>query len=122
MSEIDKDAVVIMSPRDYFIAHAPATPWEWFQPAMKPKPTQPPFRAVDNNGNDADVQRLVTMDNWRRDPSWDVTEEFPQFSNWVGQWRDYWLAMGEYEKARKQQRDLQWPAFWADRMLEQRAK
>ena len=84
---------------DYFAAHAPIEPQEWFDPTMRSKPLK-----VD-----------------RPDPFGDDTtsEQFKRQSDLYDAWSDayrLWLR----EKAKE--RLLQWPWAWAREMIARRDK
>lgn len=102
-----------LSIRDWFIAHAPAEPQPWFQPAMPPEPRGVPF--------------LMDMTKEER-------EEYEGWGDYYGtedlkcpRVRAYAEASDEYTKQHRawnqeyeKQRYVQWPAAWADEMLRAR--
>lgn len=81
-----------MTVRDFFIAHAPVEPQQWFRPVME---TERPVPVMGN-------QDLSS-------PDWD---QFPKNSDDIHAWDD----------ERRKQLYIQWPAAWADEMLKQRSK
>ena len=111
-----------MTLRDYFIAHAPADPWDWFSPSMPAKPTSPPEFPVGNNGErPVDDREANALSQWVNDPVWDADIEHPAFSNWVKAWSSYWDASLEWKIEQKKQTAIQWPAYWADQMIRARS-
>jgi hypothetical protein len=78
--------------RDYFMAHAPVEPQQWFRPLMKSERPEP-----------------VMGDANMSSPEWD---QFPKNSDDISAW----------DEERKKQLYIQWPAAWADEMLKQRSK
>lgn len=93
-----------MTLRDYFIAHAahaPVEPRPWFRPFLTPYPDKDPkwvfcvgCRAGIDCDEDADCAKLV---------AWKVGRD---------------AHSGEWER----QRDIQWPAAWADYMIAERER
>lgn len=118
-----------MTLRDYFIAHAPAEPQPWFEPVMDtdrpvythiPSPSRPDdltneehkelnkFYGGTNAATEAKQPRVITYLT--------AIEE-------VRKQRDAAeAAVRRWEECKTRQRYIQWPAAWADAMLEQRNK
>lgn len=118
----DGGQVTAMSLRDYFAAHAPTQRWNTYLPTMREKPTRPDHQPVGNNGEWPTDAEAKSLENWRHDPCWDATEEFPQFSYWAKAWEDFWTATTEWERDYEREAERQWPYFYADAMLERRQK
>lgn len=105
-----------MSLRDYFIANAPAEPQPWFAPEMPPQP-RPRMEKPD----DLTKEEREELAGW-----WDClsAKDMNQprarviAEDWERNKREHRAWQSEWEK----QRYIQWPAAWADAMLEQRAK
>ncbi|MCG8431789.1 MAG: hypothetical protein MJA29_11530 [Candidatus Omnitrophica bacterium] len=87
-----------MSLRDYFIAHAPASPPDWFQPKMDPMPTSHGLEYCEGCMEESDCLGNADCDEIN-----DIIE-----------------ARHVWEKEERKQKSLQWPIFWADAMLEAR--
>jgi len=85
--------------RDYFIAHAPTEPWDWFEPVMPPAPKPTPQKNFYG-----DCRHLP---------------EYLQYQQDIANARD---EIGKWDKEKERQRMIQWPIFWADTMLEAREK
>lgn len=107
-----------LSVRDYFIAHAPHEPQEWFQPAMPEKPTR------------------LYLD--KKELTQDEATEYDYFHEYFPSVKPNELktavlqayaprALASYEAERAwirdaaKQRFVQWPAAWADEQLKARA-
>ena len=108
--------------RDWFAIHAPAEPWPDFKPDMPPKPEQPPLEPVGNNGEAPDEREMRQLYCWRQDPIYDVEEDLPTFSYWVGMWREYWEERANWYRAFEQARREQWPYYYADVMMRERER
>lgn len=85
-----------MSLRDYFAAHAPKRPQEWFQPNILPKP-EPIWPCSHTTEH---VENCNCS-------AWDVSEE---------NWRERY----DYDRMKKHETLKQWPYAWADAMLKAR--
>jgi len=111
-----------MTLRAYLIAHAPTEPWSWFQPVAIAKPEAPKY-ADDPSWNLTPTQ-IETAKGWRNDPCYefDANREDSKLMAFVAAWRSYWRVTEDHNKLMKNQRDIQWPAFWADTMIEQMEK
>jgi hypothetical protein len=91
-----------MTLRDYFIAHAPAEPQEWFKPVLSEKPII--------------GQLFVSDDGERFYKSYRHAEE-----NEGDCFRDVNRASFDaWCKEEIKQKYVQWPAAWADEMLKAR--
>lgn len=100
-----------MSLRDYFIAHAPAEPQPWFKPVMPTRPEYPNKFAL----SQAD---LKAWENERLDYDYEgCSQELKDFGE---KWVNARTAVQEWETEALKQRYVQWPAAWADAMLEAR--
>lgn len=103
-----------MSLRDYFIAHAPVEPQDWFKVADLPaKPTAPV------HPNDWTAQEREAIAGLR--------EGFLKVDMVTGRALTYWLDKTVYEKALRawgtecmRLRAVQWPGAWADAQLAER--
>lgn len=97
-----------MTKRDYFAAHAPATPWPHYKPKMPPFPNLGLCKANEDSSmpghcwqNETDAVRAVGEDGFTR-------EGVKERAEWKEEnARQYWL---------------QWPYFYADAMLAERSK
>ena len=92
-----------MTMRDYFMAHAPAEPQQWFKPVMAVTCPAPHFVSDDGKrdyGFDARAAEKAVGDNFI-----DIT--LATRDDWTNEsWK---------------QRYVQWPAAWADEMLKARS-
>ena len=96
-----------MTLRDYFMAHAPAVPQQWFIPNMPPCPVVPsamslPFGELRDE--------LLNGDDWK-------TQEA---SDWLVERDRIEVLQSDWQIEFRKQLCVQWPAAWADAMLEQR--
>lgn len=108
-----------MTLRDYLIAHAPIEHWTWFKPAMLcERPKYPNFEAILKGFPEHSIK---TFENWRRDPSYDL-EGYPELKPALDALADYHKAANVWDAEYSRQKDLQWPAFWADEMLKERER
>jgi hypothetical protein len=96
-----------MSLRDYFIAHAPAEPHPWFSPIM---PTEKPqgYKWVGDTYSDHHGKEYASASDAEKECG-------DNFYDALYDEKEVWQA--EYNKRRY----IQWPAAWADAMLEARA-
>lgn len=93
-----------MTLRDYFIAHAPADPWPIFEPVMlEPRPISGPWKS--------DYENRFFASRFAAEK--ECGEDF----HCVNQ-----KALDAWDAERKYAWYAQWPAFWADAMLAERAK
>jgi hypothetical protein len=99
----DPSAYIGMTLRDYFVAHAPAEPQPWFEPTMSTECPPDDWRSEDGE------ERFTNMYEARR-----VYGDSIVNSNDDAQFA--------WKCERDKQRYLQWPAVWADAMLEERSK
>lgn len=103
-----------MTLRDYFIAHAPAEPQSWFEPSMEPRPALPSRDELSDDDR-AHYSRYEECEP-------DDFHDRPALRGWL-QRREAALARAEqWDAERKRLRYVQWPAAWADAMLEERVK
>ena len=106
--------------RDYFIAHAPVEPQQWFEPELPPRAIQlPHFTKMHPDYTDSE---LAALHGFGRDymEYEDVTEE--RVRNYFFQREEERKRNHAYSKMAERERYIQWPAAWADAMLEQRSK
>ena len=100
-----------MTLKDYFMAHAPAIPQDWFIPIMPPCPAVPSIRAI---GDDLFKHEIICQ--------WELSAEHQ--SDAVRQWFDKRekaeIDQSEWQAEFRKQLCIQWPAAWAMAMLEQR--
>lgn len=89
--------------RQYFMAHAPAEPQEWFEPAMSPRPPAPP-----NRYTELDQKQREMLEFGGNDPK---VEDFRQRHAAAIKECEAW----ELERLRR--RAVEWPAAWADAVL-----
>lgn len=103
-----------MTLRDYFIAHAPAEPQQWFTPTH-PEPVKPPYP---EDLSEADLQE-------HREYNADALEieqiTNPQLAGYLRSRIFYEQQCSDWRCDFEKQRYLQWPAAWADAMLKARA-
>lgn len=90
-----------MTLRDYFIAHAPAEPQQWFRPQMPPRPVT---RYVSEDGQQEFTSRAAAEDAVGEEGYTNVNSD----------------AQRQWETEFTKQRYIQWPAAWADEMLKAR--
>lgn len=100
-----------MTIRQYFMAHAPAEPQQWFKPVVGPRPTMP------------DKYKELTFEQQKL---WaDLEGEFADDRTVDGyavnafdyKWRQAREACEAYDAEYVRQRYAQWPAVWADAVL-----
>lgn len=100
-----------MTLRDYFMAHAPEKPQDWFIPEMPPCPVVPSIKAVRNPAWRVDLE---LQESWHSD-----SRSF-EAQKWFQEQHAAMDAQSEWQKEFRKQLCVQWPAAWADAMLEQR--
>lgn len=118
-----------MSMRDYFIAHAPAEPQPWFEPVIgAPCPVfeERPYPKPPSDMTDAEQEEFAALDSFSLSES-DLKQrrviEYVKAESAEQERREFKVGLiFALEKEQKRQRYIQWPAAWADAMLEQRAK
>lgn len=103
VQDMSKYQVHGMTLRDYFIAHAPVEPQPWFIPVTPPRPV---------------VGVWVSSDGLRKYTSKEVAYDREQgfFRPFNQDEIEAWLQ--DFKK----QKYTQWPAAWADEMIQQRSK
>lgn len=94
--------------RDYFIAHAPAEPQPWFEPVMQERPRVPHWADIDDLVARSDVRLAEEMET---DPTTDFGRAFVEMQSMARADLEAW------EKERRKQRYVQWPAAWADEQI-----
>lgn len=109
------DRVVFMglTIRDWFIAHAPATPWAWFNPKMPPCPMVPSVSSIEDDKLRAEVRRHL---DWE-----DEGEHSPEAVAWVAAQEYAHKDQAAWQDEFRRQLLIQWPSFWADAMLAQQS-
>jgi hypothetical protein len=105
-----------MSLRDYFIAHAPAEPQLWFQPAM-PKPPERPAYLDRKTLSDVALNELEAF-NEDMILAEDITTG--DLRRYAEQLEGYLKASRAFSAEAEKQRYVRWPAAWADEMLRAR--
>ena len=95
--------------RDYFIAHAPATPPEWFAPVM---PTACPEALSPKQIEDKQVRHDVNFSIASHTQP--ETEEGRRF---LVDMKAAEARIKAWTIERSRQQSLQWPVYWADQML-----
>ena len=102
-----------MSLRDYFIAHAPDEPQDWFEPVMPtPRPEDPKF--PEEHGASRDHASYVREYASVMKPDEAQTPALQKYVEDVQAWRRVAPA---WDAKHAKERHLQWPAAWADEML-----
>jgi hypothetical protein len=100
-----------MTLRDYFMAHAPAIPQDWFMPVMQPCPIVTSIRSIPEG---ALRDEIYSVYHGEREA------ESCEAIVWLRK-RDALIeAQKTWQSEFKKQLCIQWPAAWADAMLEQR--
>lgn len=84
--EISFDRPLTLTLRDYFAAHAPETPQDWFEPEMPPKP-KVGHRAVDLGGG-----RKTWVDDHSEIDEWERTQSKQRLVQWPYAWADAVLS------------------------------
>ena len=106
------EAAVGMTLRDYYIAHAPAEPQDWFTPKMDYDcPLVPAWQHIQDPDLQAEVRGCCLGDY---DP--DSAAGIEWFENRA----TIEAAHENWQKDYRKQRQVQWPAAWADEMLNAR--
>lgn len=102
-----------MTLRDYFAAHAPAEPQDWFRPVMSAPPEKPAYLT---NTTPAEREELCGL--WE----WISSEECkqPRVKAYAVAKEEYLAAMRKRRMEERFQRQVQWPYAWADAMLRAR--
>jgi hypothetical protein len=103
-----------MDLRDYFIAHAPTEPQNWFHGQMPPPPRQRMAKPDD-----------LTREEREELAAWgDVIDakdmKQPRARVIAEDWERYQREHKAWQAEQKKQRYVQWPAAWADEMLKAR--
>lgn len=107
-----------MTLRDYFIAHAPAEPQPWFEPVLPPKADSiPHFTVLYPDCTANEVKALRDYDDEYMAPD-SVQEE--RVRNYLVHKESERNRDREYGRMADRERYIQWPAAWADAMLEAR--
>jgi len=110
-----------ISLRDYFIAHAPAEPWPWFQPQVTDPPPTPQYEQSGVWGfNKVEQVQAGELRKNRSFNSFVVNTGCEKYAAFEAAWNAYWESERLWKDTIQQARQVQWPAFWADTMLAQR--
>lgn len=119
-----------MSLRDYFAAHAPKRPHEWFTPVMDTTEPKYPARPTPLH---PDTERI--LNNWERDPCYDLFDnhgkptdygtnlapiDYAAVFAWTVAIEDYHESIREWRERRTKAFFVQWPYAWADEQLKAR--
>lgn len=96
-----------MNMHDYFMAHAPAEPQKWFNPVMPPCPVVPSLQ-----GCSTQLRHEII--------GCDAGDETPAAIEWLAERDRLTVLQSEWQAEFRKQLYIQWPAAWADAMLEQR--
>lgn len=114
------DSACGMTLRDYFIAHAPSEPQQWFSPVLPEREVPLPTFAQmypDHTQDELKAYKCFNSDWMNID---DVSEE--RVRNYLFQREEQHKRSREYAAMAERERYIQWPAAWADAMLEARKK
>lgn len=98
---------------DWYIAHAPAEPQPWFEPVMREKPRIPYWSDIEDLDARSDVRLADEMET---DPTTDIGRAFVEMRSMARADLEAW------EKERRKQRYIQWPAAWADEQIRMRGQ
>lgn len=131
--DVDRDikqepgtAIAELTLLDYFMAHAPAEPADWFEPPQKTiEPPAVSLRSYLTTRRDcfytsrlAELQSLA--DDWRRDACYDLVDgiaytsaEKTLLAAYQKAWSEYWMTLQDAERERRKQRAIRWPYAWA---------
>lgn len=118
-----------MTLRDYFIAHAPAEPQPWFEPVMQterpvykhiPYPEKPYDLTNEEKGELEEVYDFVITASEVKQPR--VIAHLKACREVERQRDEANEAIKQWDAEKLRQLYIQWPAAWADAMLEQRNK
>ena len=106
------EAAVGITLRDYYIAHAPAEPQNWFKPKMDfPCPNFLDWRDIKNSDLQKEVFECLQNE---RQAATAAAIEWLERAVVVSSERQMWIQ--DFNKKRY----TQWPAAWADEMLNAR--
>ncbi len=114
VSTIDQigEAAVGMTLRDYYIAHAPVEPQDWFKPKMDfPRPLIPDWSRVQDPVLREELIQCVNLD---------VDAESAKAIEWLDQRATIAAEQLTWDDEFSKKRYTQWPAAWADEMLNAR--
>lgn len=104
-----------MSLRDYFAAHAPAEPQSWFKPVMVlPEPKRPAYLVdptPEEKGEISGFDEILEFEELKQ----------PRVRAYVSAIEEYRRASAEWNTEHTKQRFVQWPAAWADAVLNARS-
>jgi hypothetical protein len=107
--------------RDYFIAHAPAEPQSWFEPALHgTRPELPPLPATDALPENERPCRAYAHE-FRDVMKISELEHCPTLQQHVVDYRAARKLVWAWNSNAEKQRCVQWPAAWADEMLKVRS-
>lgn len=102
-----------MTLRDYFAAHAPVEPQDWFRPVMSAPPEKPAYLT---NTTPAEREELSGLGDWI------CSQECkqPRVKAYAVAKEEYDAAMRKWRMEERFQHRVQWPYAWADAMLHAR--
>lgn len=104
-----------MTLHDYFMAHAPVEPQRWFRPVVRQAPVRP---ASVSMLTEAERNELAGLGDWM---SAEDCQQ-PRIKAYALLRRQYHKDKDEWDRLYLRESYTQWPAAWADRMIEERNK
>lgn len=103
-----------MTLKDLLMAGAPAVP-DWFEPTVPPKPEQPFYEPVGDNGEYPTEEERALLLQWR---SGEIERpNLSSFSYWCDAWGLYREKYAEWKRNRERERLLQWPLYYAEEVM-----
>lgn len=106
--------------RDYFIAHAPAEPQDWFEPRMPTARPELPKLPPMNELPEAERKKYGYVMEYRDLLRSEELSECPTLLAFVERYRTVQKDVLAWNAEARKQRQVQWPAAWADEMLKAR--
>lgn len=101
---------------DYFMAHAPVEPHDWFEPVTAmPRPEAPPYL----DRKTLSPAEKAELDDWQ-EMICTVDLQQPRIRAHCEARDAYGKAEQAWNREAKKQRSVQWPAAWADAMMKAR--
>lgn len=101
--------------RDYFIAHAPAEPQDWFKPVIsEPAPKRPAYLA------DTTAEERRELEGFSEGFLGPKDIKSNRVAEYAEQVEAYRILDRAWLSSHAKQRLVQWPAAWADAMLKAR--
>lgn len=95
-----------MTRREWFMAHAPVEPPEWFNPVMRDCPAVPSIHSITDPSLRAGVEAY-----------WESETDDPEAIAWIEAEKAAGLAQAQWQIDFRRELSLQWPGYWADEML-----